>query len=88
MAFSSRYSESRRYNMLYKYKMYVCICISINIVGTNFPVEKVDIVEISALDRNCENDHGGIDIVSRRDIYPNHGSINKIVLAMRAKKDR
>lgn len=62
MAFSSRYSESRRYNMLYKYKMYVCICISINIVGTNFPVEKVDIVEISALDRNCENDHGGIDI--------------------------
>lgn len=48
--------------MLYKYKMYVCICISINIVGTNFPVEKVDIVEISALDRNCENDHGGTDI--------------------------
>lgn len=42
--------------------MYVCICISINIVGTNFSVEKVDIVEISALDRNCENDHGGIDI--------------------------
>lgn len=35
----SRDTASRRYIIYYKCKVYVCICISINIVGTNFPVE-------------------------------------------------